>query len=405
MRKYKAVVIDGKKLMRRSLALAIVSIVATLVVLDVKIASPDISIGTNGVSESAISESIPVIGVATDLSSKLLQDSMSAARKVVSFVLTFDPHDLRTAIFGEIPLVKAVSTGYLAQTANKAIAAYNPQGADLGKGEAEPQPTEHGVYPITEVDSGQGKALHNSKNKLLIRNETDFGINISEMINAPLTFDMKGSDPKVLILHTHTTECYSPEGASTYSTDKSDRSRNPAENMIAVGEAAKKAFEAKGIAVIHDTTVHDYPSFNGSYENSRKTIEMYKSKYPGLAVVLDLHRDAFICEDGSKAKFVTEINGKKTAQLMLVIGTNGGGLDHPDWRENLKLALKLQNSISQKYPDLMRAVNLRKERFNGHTTKGSMIIEVGSSGNTLAEAIRGVTLGAEQIADFLNTLK
>ena len=126
--------------------------------------------------------------------------------------------------------------------------------------------------------------------------------------------------------------------------------------------------------------------------------------YPELSVVLDLHRDAFIYDDGSKAKFVTEIDGEKTAQLMLVVGTNGGGLDHPNWRENMKLALKLQNRICEKYPTLMRGVNLRKERFNGHTTPGSMIIEVGSSGNTLSEAIRGAELAAAEIADFLNGL-
>ena len=90
---------------------------------------------------------------------------------------------------------------------------------------------------------------------------------------------------------------------------------------------------------------------------------------------------------------------------MLVVGTNAGGLDHPDWRENMKLALKLQKSISDKYPYLMRGVNLRKERFNGHTTHGSLIIEVGASGNTQNEAVCGAQKGAEAIAGFLNTLK
>ena len=89
---------------------------------------------------------------------------------------------------------------------------------------------------------------------------------------------------------------------------------------------------------------------------------------------------------------------------MFVVGTNGAGLDHPNWRENMKFALKLQNKITSKYPRLMRGINLRKERFNGHTTNGSLIIEVGSSGNTLSEAIRGATLGAEEIAEFLNDL-
>lgn len=405
MKKYRAVVIDGKKLIRRSIAVMTLAVIAVLGVFDIKIAAPRFDISHDGISQKAVAESIPVIGAVNGTIETLKNSAINMVKKAVSFVLCFDPFDLHTAVAEELPLVKAVGYGYLARTANQSIAAYNPQNADLGGGTAEPPMPDAGQYPITEVDSSQSKALGKSKNKILIRNETEFGINIDEMLKSPLMFDMKGDEPKVLIIHTHTTECYSPEGASVYSADKSDRSLNSDENMIAVGKAVKQVFEEKGIKVIHDTTVHDHPSFNGSYENSRKTVEKYKAKYPELSVVLDLHRDAFIYDDGSKAKFITEINGEKTAQLMLVVGTNGGGLDHPRWRENMKLALKLQNHISQKYPSLMRGVNLRKERFNGHTTLGSMIIEVGSSGNTLNEAVRGAELAAAEIADFLNKLK
>ncbi len=405
MKKYRAVVIDGKKLIRRSIVVMTLAVIAMLGVLDIKIAAPSLDITHDGIGQAAVAESVPVIGAVNGTIEKLKSSAINAVKKAISFVLCFDPFDLHTAVAEELPLVKAVGYGYLARTANQSIAVYNPQNADKGEGTAEPATPETGQYPITEVDSGQSKALGKSKNKILIRNETDFGINIDEMLSSPLKFDMKGDTPKVLIIHTHTTECYSPEGASAYSADKSDRSLNADENMTAVGKAVEKVFKEKGINVIHDTTVHDHPSFNGSYENSRKTVEKYKAKYPELAVVLDLHRDAFIYEDGSKAKFVTEIDGKKTAQLMLVVGTNAGGLDHPNWRENMKLALKLQNHISKKYPSLMRGVNLRKERFNGHTTLGSMIIEVGSSGNTLNEAVRGAQLAATEIADFLNELK
>ena len=105
------------------------------------------------------------------------------------------------------------------------------------------------------------------------------------------------------------------------------------------------------------------------------------------------------------AKVVTEINGQKSAQLMFVVGTDENGLYNPDWRENMKFALKLQEKIDERYPDLMRYVNLRKNRFNGHTTRGSLIIEVGSSGNSLGEAKYGIRLAMECVADFLNGLK
>ncbi len=401
MSRYRAIVIDGKKVLRRLTALGIVTAVLSVGILNTKLADVKIEAEPLWDTEAIIEESLPVLGAEMSKASERLDDIKAACRKAISFLLTFDPFDPRTVVFGHLPLVREVSQGYLAAQANKEVAAvFNPQDADKGEGEPEPQTPDSGMYPIAEIDSAQG----NSKNKIQIRNETRFSVNIDEMLKAPLSFDIKGNEPEILIVHTHATESYSPEGASTYSPDKSDRSDDPAQNVIAVGDAMKSVFEKQGIKVIHDKTLHDKPSFNTSYANSLKTVEGYLAKYPSIDIVLDVHRDAYVYEDGSKAKFVTEINGKKTAQLMLVVGTNDGGLEHPEWRENMKLALKLQNAITDKYSGLMRGINLRKERFNGHTTKGSLIIEVGSSGNTLAEAIRGATCAAEEIAKFLNGL-
>jgi stage II sporulation protein P len=383
-----------------------VCVVAAISAVNIKIADIDLKGSDEEYAEKWIAESLPVIGTLDAEKVSIFEELGAMLHKAAAFVMTFDPFDPRTVVFGHLPLIHTVGEGPLAIEANGRLAAvFNPADADKGQGKPQPAGTPAvGQYPITEVDSGQAKALGKSKNKILIRNETDFGINIDEMLAADLKFDMSGNGPKVLIVHTHTTECYSPEGADTYSAEKSDRSLDETQNMIAVGEEVKRVFEENGIEVIHDKTIHDHPSFNGSYANSLKTVEKYKAKYPSISVVLDLHRDAFVYENGSKAKFVTEIDGQKVAQLMLVVGTNGGGLDHPEWRENMKLALKFQDEIIKEYPTLMRGVNLRKERFNGHTTYGSMIIEVGSSGNTLSEAIRGARLATERIAGFLNKL-
>lgn len=404
MKKYKAVVIDGKKVIRRMTAATIVMVVLLAGILNIRISDFRLPLNVEGLAERALTESVPQTAGSAELGNTL-DELVVAIRKMVSFVLTFDPFDPRTVVFGQVPLIHTVSQSYLASTANAGVSAvFNPKNADQGYGQAEPSTPESGEHLIREVDSSQAKTLGSGKNKILIRNETSFAINTHEMLNAPLSLNINGSGPKVLIVHTHATESYSPEGVTTYQTDKSDRSTDTSQNMIAIGDAIKAVFDKAGISAIHDKTLHDHPSFNGSYANSLKTIESYKAKYPSICVVLDIHRDAFVYEDGSKAKFVAEINGKKAAQLMFVVGTNGAGLDHPNWRENMKFALKLQNKITSKYPRLMRGINLRKERFNGHTTNGSLIIEVGSSGNTLSEAIRGATLGAEEIAEFLNDL-
>ena len=80
------------------------------------------------------------------------------------------------------------------------------------------------------------------------------------------------------------------------------------------------------------------------------------------------------------------------------------GLWHENWQENLKFAAKIQNAAEIMYPGVMRPINLRKERFNEHMTKGSLILEVGSNGNTLAQAKEGGKDVARAIAAVLNDL-
>ena len=406
MRSYKAVVIDGRKIIRHMSGMAVAAVVLALAFTNIRIAGKKTDLGSEKIAESIISDSVPQLAAANGENALNGSRIAVAFRKLGAFFLTFDTNEMKTVFFSEIPLIKVTGNGCLAMQVNgNAAAVYNPRNADIGEGEPEQLPPGEGQYPIKEVDSSQAKALGGSRAKLFIRNDTDYSIDIESMLASSLSFDMKGSGPKVLILHTHATESYTPEGATGYFADKSDRSMELSENVVRVGEEIKKIFDDKGIETIHDTTLHDHPNFNGSYGNSLKTVEMYKAKYPSIRVVLDIHRDSFVYDDGSKAKFVSNINGKKAAQLMLVVGTDAGGLEHPNWRENMKLALKLQKKITDKYPTLMRGVNLRKERFNGHMTNGSLIIEVGSSGNTMNEALRGASFAAAEIADFLNTLK
>ncbi len=384
MKKYKAFVIDGRKLILRLVMVAILVVVVLTSFICVK------NLGNvDNFHRNLINRALPQLGAASEdmpkTESENKRDNGGEAKR-----LSLNPFNPVNLLERYIPLMPVVSRGYLGRLAV----------GDVQNNESSQQKTDQNqtvsTYPITEVNSGKADT-----SKIIIRNETNYSVDVENMLSSPLNLNLKEKGPKVLIVHTHASESYSPQGAEHYQAGTSDRSLDNSRNMIAVGEAARTIFEKHGIEVIHDKTIHDHPNFNGSYANSLKTVEMYLAKYPSICVVLDLHRDAFVYENGSKAKFVTEINGKKTAQLMLVVGTDAGGLDHPHWRENMKLALKIQNRIMEKYPGLMRGVNLRRERFNGHTTKGSLIIEVGSSGNSLDEALRGITLGAEEIAKLL----
>lgn len=222
-----------------------------------------------------------------------------------------------------------------------------------------------------------------------IKNQTGKTPDTNNLINQPLYFEKENSEPEVLIIHTHTTESYF----------ETDRNLDENKNMIAVGKVIKDKLVKSGVKVIHDATVHDYPSYNSSYTRSAATTKKHIETNPNIKIVLDIHRDAVATDNGGKLSLVTNINGEKTAQLMFVVGTDEQ-LSHENWQENLKLALKLQHKANELYPTLMRPINLREQRFNQQLSSGSIIIEVGSNGNTLEEAKRG----AELIADVISAV-
>ena len=229
---------------------------------------------------------------------------------------------------------------------------------------------------------------------LELANNTDFKINPDDYLEKKLAFSLDNQGPQILIMHTHTTESYN----NSYSS--SDRDLDESKNIVAVGDIMSEIFEKNGIAVYHDKTVHDYPSYNGAYQRAAMTIKNDLETYKGIKVVLDIHRDGITKEDGTKVKLLTNINGKDTAQAMLVVGTNTN-LTHDNWQENFNFAVKIQAKAIEMYPTLMRQINLRKERFNEQMTTGSLIIEIGTNGNTLAEALESGKDVAEVISAVL----
>lgn len=201
--------------------------------------------------------------------------------------------------------------------------------------------------------------------------------------------------PQILIMHTHGSEAYTMAGDDSYTETDTSRTDDPNFNMIRVGEEMKAVFESMGFSVIHDTTLYDYPNYTGSYTRSLAGIQAMLEQYPTISVVLDVHRDALIASDGTVYKAVTQVNGENVAQVMLVVGTDDGGLTHPGWQDNLNLAAHIQLAMTGIEPTLARPVNLRSQRFNQHLTTCSLLVEVGTSGNTLQEALRGARYFAQ----------
>lgn len=208
-------------------------------------------------------------------------------------------------------------------------------------------------------------SVKDSYSGVYLKNYTSAKVDLKELLNKKINFKInKNSEPQVLIMHTHTTESFMQTDENYYTEDFNSRSTNNNKNMVKIGGIIAKKLNDNGIKTLHDKTQHDYPEYTGSYNRAAKTINSYLKKYPSIKIVLDLHRDA-ISADGGKAKLVTEIGGKKAAQVMLVMGSQTGSIkDHPKWKENLSLAVKLQQTIEAKYPTLARPLMLMSKKYN-----------------------------------------
>lgn len=241
----------------------------------------------------------------------------------------------------------------------------------------EPTPTE----PDLPIFSEQDAAL------IGITAGFSYDADLSALIKEPLDWDLTGEGPKVLIVHSHSSESYLP--TKDYQETTPYHTLNTDYNMVSIGDFVAKKLQAAGIPVLHDRTLHDNPSYNASYSNSRKSVEEYLQQYPSICLVLDLHRDSIEDEAGNQVAQTVFSQGQTIAPLMLVVGTDYGGLTHPQWQKNLSLALKLQTQLEDICPGICRNINLRTQRFNQDLSPGAMLIEVGASGNTRQEALRG----------------
>ncbi len=241
--------------------------------------------------------------------------------------------------------------------------------------------------------------------KMYIKNSSDYELDADDYDNFKLPEYKESDEYTVLIVHTHGTEAYTPDGVLSDDPDDpySTRSRNNEENVVAVGAVMADVLEKNGIKVLHhdiaiDTTVDDYYD---SYKASGKVIREMLEKYPSIKYVFDVHRDGLELSSGEKAKVICEIDGKRAAQVMTVVGTNSLGDDHPNWEENLAFAVTLQHRLEDNYTDFCRPINVKRSTYNQQYSKLSLLLEFGTDGNTLEEAKYSATVLAEEIAQMI----
>ncbi len=220
---------------------------------------------------------------------------------------------------------------------------------------------------------------------------------IATLLLRKLKLSLAGSEPTVLIIHTHATECYKKSPGEDYTWYADYRTTDESYNMLSVGEALALQLEEAGISVIQDRTLHDHPSYVDAYDNSAAAVRKYLKEYPSIQLVLDLHRDAAEKSDGSQYASYVLVDGEKTAKMMTVLGTN-----NPNWHLNAALAAKMQVLMEKDAPGITRETVLRPLRYNQHYSTGSLLIEIGTAGNTHDQVLRAVPILADAIIALMN---
>ncbi|MBQ2746538.1 MAG: stage II sporulation protein P [Clostridia bacterium] len=246
-----------------------------------------------------------------------------------------------------------------------------------------------------------------SYNKVYLKNNSGAKIDLPALLKQNISFKIQtNSTPQVLIMHTHTTESYMTEKRDYYVAEDVTRRTDTDKNMAYIGDIFVKNLEAAGIGVIHDKTLHDHPSYTGSYTRSAETIKKHLKENPSIKIVIDIHRDAITSSDKTKSRPIVEIGGKRMAQVMLVMGSETGGITNfPNWKQNLSLAVKYQQTMEVMYPGLARAITLNSAKYNQNLTVGSLLLEVGSEANTFDEAAAAAEAASAALVSLLNTQK
>lgn len=238
--------------------------------------------------------------------------------------------------------------------------------------------------------------------KTQLRYSCDYRVDVGKLLEQSLQWNLADGQPAVLIVHTHGSESYTKEPGQNYKETAQYRTLDDHYNMVAVGDLLAQRLEAAGICVIHDRQLHDYPSYTSSYNNSRKSVKAYLEEYPTIRLVLDLHRDAGENSDGSQFATHAKVDGQESAQIMFLVGTDESGNYHPQWRDNLAVAAKLNVLMENLNPGITRKTTLRAQRFNQDLADIALLVEVGSAGNTLQEALTAIPVLAEAIIALKN---
>ncbi len=362
--------------------------------------------------KSALNASLPIIDT-TYNSGRVNVSYGSELKRLVNSIFGFDMDTPATILNAASPWLDSYYSGaYLAmkaeqdRTAGQGEIAYWEMYGDIysdnvsrGDSRADGYLTDYSS--ISTEDEDRENRDYSRDNitpvgKIEIRNNTSKVISdslIKTLLNEPLKFSFDKNGPKVLIYHTHTTEAYL-KNLSELGRNVPNWTLDERYSVVRVGdELANQLSRVFGIDVIHNGTIHNYPNTTGFYTRSRETVQRILKGNPSIRLLIDLHRDGV---SGSKLRVTRNIGGKTVAQIMFVVGTA-----NPSWRENFKLALKLQNKLNEIAPGIARPIYLDNYTYNQDLGYGALIVEMGGDGNVITEAVESAKYLAQAISEVM----
>ncbi len=347
----------------------------------------------SGAKENTQEVTQKVENVTNQISSHSLLSCLDATLPVVASIQHNGEDENKKEEINENDILKSILETQISSI--KGVQSIEESTQETEKKEEEPKVELAETEQKTEVVTNNPIAenYNTQYGNVKIKNQTDYQLT-QEMLTPDITIENKN----ILIFHTHSCESYTASEQYPYTPTGNFRTTDLNFTVTRVGTELTTQLQQYGYNVVHDTSYHDYPSYNGSYTSSLKTVESLLQTNPS-DIIIDLHRDAI----GSRSDYAptVKIGDEECAQIMFVIGTNAGGLWHPNWNQNLKFAIKVQEKAEELYPGLFKPIMLTTSRYNQHTGKYANIIEVGATGNTLEQCLTSMKYLAKVMDEIM----
>lgn len=257
------------------------------------------------------------------------------------------------------------------------------------------------AYDFSVVPAGATPIVpRNLATGQMLINQTDRAINVQEILAAACRVPAARGKVSVLILHTHTGEGYNENNAAWLEAGNEEfaRSYDAQQSVVAMGAELAAALNAAGIGTVHCKTVFDGSSNREAYLRAADAVRAFCKAYPTLVCVIDVHRSAATDGEGNIVRSLAVRGEQKIAQTQLICGMSAGDTS----KTNLALALLLYERMNAAFPDSCVGVVCKEQVPNSDLVPFSLMLEIGSCGNTPGEAKAAAKIAAAALSPLFD---